>query len=646
MLLAGVIGVALAVVLLRQTQESAPNARGNTPTTFRPAPTTVEQRAEPGFVLPQPGDPPADVGTVQAEPGDGRLRVRWGRALSGQTPRGAAGYQVSWGPDGRLDRHLLVAAPELELRGLTNGTHYDVEVRSIDAYGQRSGPIRGSGAPAEGQNDPWKQAFTGLYDDFHAGPAPDPQQWAVQRVGNNCLRAGPGEGDEAGRLVLELQCGSTAAVLRARIPLRLAAGDVLGRIGLVTDGPIPGGQLAISLVPGPVTTIGVPPEANLRQTEPGRAAEDLNLPPGTIRTVIDADQAAITAGPGVPRTAGPGGKPVTSTVLGSPGVTSRWELELATDGVSLRRDGQLAASGDVRPNWSEATVLFEFTAPPGEVARLHVDAIGFTGQSGTPPKVAEILDAVPIPRVYQLGDASPDTRTLPATPARSARLHAVIGPVGDCRLTNLIADFGGPTVPMSPEVPGSIPPAGPYCPFAADLPENVVDLLERGVMHAPFLRSASGSRLPLAGSFLEIGYAPDARLDRAPVVPAPGPEPSNDRHRLPALSAELRNAVGEALVPGVPVERGRLVLDVGLDGLTGQRTTGQVGGVAGVQVLIDNKIVAGLPTTRDGPAVGGSYQFGMSMNGLKPGGHVIEVRVYGTESGTRPRSIWINFQLR
>jgi hypothetical protein len=129
-------------------------------------------------------------------------------------------------------------------------------------------------------------------------------------------------------------------------------------------------------------------------------------------------------------------------------------------------------------------------------------------------------------------------------------------------------------------------------------------------------------------------------------VPPPGPRPANDQNRLPELSAELRNAAGDALVSGVPVERGRLVIDITLDGLTGQRTTGQVGGAAGIQVLLDNALVAGLPTTRDGPAAGGSYQFGMSLNKLNPGDHIIEVRVYGTESGTRPRSTWINFHLR
>ena len=223
MLLAGVIGVALAVIVLRQTQETAPNARGNVPTTFRPAPTTVEKRAEPGIVLPEAGEPPAGVDSVQADAGDGRLRVRWGRAVTGHNPDRATGCQVSWGQNGNLDRHMLVAAPELELRGLTNGTEYAVEVRSVDAYGQRSEPVRGTGIPAKGKADPWSDAFTGMHDDFRGAGGtlvPDPAKWAVQRTGNNCLRSGKGEGEEAGRLVLGLQCGSTAAGPRPRGPLQ------------------------------------------------------------------------------------------------------------------------------------------------------------------------------------------------------------------------------------------------------------------------------------------------------------------------------------------------------------------------------------------------------------------------------------------
>jgi hypothetical protein len=655
MMLAGIIGVALAVVLLRLTQESAPTGR-SIPTTPRPAPTTVEQLAEPGIVLPAAGEPPAGAGKVQADAGDGLLRVRWGQAVSGSTPRGATGYDVSWGPDGRLDRHLLVAAPELELRGLTNGTRYDVEVRSIDAYGQRSPPVRGSGVPAVGEPDPWRQTFTGLYDDFRSGsgPVPDPDRWAVQRLNSSCLRAGPGQDEEAGRLVLEVRCGSTTAVLRARVPLRLNSGDVLARIGLVTDAPIPGGQVAISLVPGPVAMLGVPPDADLRPAEPGHAVDDPNLPLGTIRAVIDASQAEIVAEPSVPRTPVSTGQ--LSTVLGSPGVTSRWELELASGGVALRRDGLLTATGNVRPEWTEATVLFEFTAPPGEIARLHLDAIGFTGQPGAPPpKIVDVPDVITVPHIYLYVEPGPDTRTLPATPGQSARLHSVIGPVRDCRLADLAADFGGPLVPMAPVMPGAAPAGGPYCPFAAELPANLLDLLRRGVLHTPYLRvrgiESPGSSMPVAGSFLEITLTPDAAVDRAraggaAAVPPPGPRPASNQNRLAQLSAELRNAAGAALVPGAPVEHGRLVLDVTLDGLTGQHVTGQVGGVAGIQVLLDDHTVAGLPTTRDGPAVGGSYQFGMSLNSLNPGGHVIEARVYGTESGTRPHSIWINFQLR
>src|SRR5262249_41842939 len=163
-----------------------------------------------------------------------------------------------------------------------------------------------------------------------------------------------------------------------------------------------------------------------------------------------------------------------------------------------------------------ATVLFEFTAPPGEAARLHLDAVGFTGPTSALPKIVDVLDVVAIPRMYQRSEPGPNTRTLPATPAQSARLHAVIGPVRDCPLAGIAADFGGPPVPMGPVIPGEPPADGPYCPLTAELPDNVLDLLRRGVLHTPFLRSDE-SELPVAGGFLEIGLEPGAALALAPV---------------------------------------------------------------------------------------------------------------------------------
>jgi hypothetical protein len=149
----------------------------------------------------------------------------------------------------------------------------------------------------------------------------------------------------------------------------------------------------------------------------------------------------------------------------------------------------------------------------------------------------------------------------------------------------------------------------------------------------------------ISSGVLEVTYPPDARPERRPATDPPGPPPTGERHRLAHLSAEVLNAAGERLVAGEPVPHGRAVLDVRLDGLAGQRETGQLAGIAGIEVRLDNQLVAGLPTVTDGPALAGRYQFGLAASRLPPGAHVIEVRVLGAAAGTRPRGLWLSFQV-
>ena len=645
LLLAGTVGLVGAVVLLRSTQSGVPHERELPPPSIAVAPTTVVKFADPVVVLPEPGERPEAVGDVQSEVADRTLRLRWAQAVSGVTPRGATGFEVRWGRPGALDNVMLVAAPEVELRGLTNGERYDAEVRSVDAFGRRSAPVRGTGTPQPQPPDPDRATLTGLYDDFSTDTAPDPVRWAVQRVSRSCLRTGPGSGREDGRLVLDMRCGSAENELRARVPMHLSAGPVLGRLTVITDGPIPGGQLSIAVVPGPVTMLGVAAAGNLPRSEPGKAVEDPALPQGTIRAMVTADGAAITAAPGTPRTPAPAATAGLTPVLGAPGVTSRWDLQLATDGVTLRRDGDLVASGDVLPSWQEATVLVGFAAPPGDSARVHVDAIGFSGQPGSPPNVVDIGKVIAGDVSYPPGAAGPSRGSFSAAPgAGSARLQVVAGPTDRCAENSMSADFESVTVPLHPAVPGGAPAGGPYCPYVAEFTAELMDRLRGGQLTTPVIRSAERAGLSVFG-LLEVTYPPGVAVNRQPATDPPGAPPDGEQHRLAHLSAELRNAAGERLVEGDPVPRGRVVLAVSLDGLAGQRETGELAGIAGIEVRLDGKLIAGLPTTSDGPAAAGDYQFGLSASRLSAGSHVLELRVLGSQSGTRPRGLWLSFQV-
>jgi hypothetical protein len=645
LLLAGAAGLVGAVVLLRSTQSGVPHERELPSPSIAVAPTTVARFEDPIVVLPEPGAPPGTVGDVRAEAADRTLRLRWAQAVSGAAPRGASAYEVRWGRPGALDNVMLVAAPEVELRGLTNGERYDAEVRSVDTFGQRSAPIRATGTPQPQPPDPDQATLTGLYDNFHADGAPDPSTWAVQRTGRSCLRVGPGRGQEDDRLVLELRCGSAESVLRARVPLRLTGGPVLGRIMVTTDGPIPGGQLSIAAVPGPVTALGVAAGANLPKAEPGRATEDPALPQGTIRAVITADGAMITAAPGVPRAPAPAVTTGLSPVLGAPGVTARWELQLATDGVTLRRDGDLVASGDALPSWQEATVLVGFAAPAGDSARVHVDAIGFSGEPSNPPTVVDIPGAVAGDGTYAPPAAGPSRRYFGAAPqAQSVRLQVIIGPTAQCIENSLSADFETVNLPLHTAVPGAAPPGGPYCPYVAELTPELMDRLRIGHLTTPIIRSSGSTGQSVYGT-LEVTYPPDTLVTYRPATDPPGPPSDGERHRLAHLSAELRNAAGKRLVEGEPVPRGRAVLAVSLDGLAGQGETGELAGIAGIEIYLDKKLIAGLPTVADGPAAAGNYQFGLSTSKLDAGSHVLELQVLSSQSGTRPRGLWLSFQV-
>src|SRR5262249_9724219 len=160
----GVAVLAAAVVALRHTP---PPAGTDATPTAEPAPANhVARFALEGVLLPEPSAPPAPPTELVAVPnGPDRVRVAWGLALpGGSEPANAVGYEVSWrGGNGSQEQQRMVAAPEVQLNGLT-GEHYAVQVRSVDAFGRRSAPtstdvqIRDEPRPGP----PW----SGLFESF------------------------------------------------------------------------------------------------------------------------------------------------------------------------------------------------------------------------------------------------------------------------------------------------------------------------------------------------------------------------------------------------------------------------------------------------------------------------------------------------
>ncbi|MGH3880065.1 MAG: fibronectin type III domain-containing protein, partial [Actinophytocola sp.] len=245
--LAGVLLLVGVVAVLRTTEPEPDQAE--------PA-VRVDRFASNFVVLPSAGRRPEPPERILVTPGAGRLRLSWADGLAGGTaPPGVIGYDVRWRIDGERAASRLVAAPDVQLDGLTDGRRYRVEVRAVDAFGQRSRPTELIAVPGH-QDRAEFAGLTGMYDDF-ANPASalesSPEsRWHVSGY-RGCVGLGAGQVEGSG-LPIDLGCGADMAVLRSRAPMRLTAprgaDGVLGRVVVGTDAAGPGGELTVDLVPG------------------------------------------------------------------------------------------------------------------------------------------------------------------------------------------------------------------------------------------------------------------------------------------------------------------------------------------------------------------------------------------------------------
>lgn len=617
MVAGSLVVIGAAVVLLRTPADTS---TGPTPV---PAPqTTVADYAREGVVVPGPDRAPKQPERLTVTPGPNRLNLAW------STVPDAAGYEIRWN-----DQVRLVALTTAQLDGLENGRQHAVEVRSVGKYGQRSLATINQGTPEPRPADDW--TFADEFDDN----APHPTRWRFTST-SRCGTASPGTGADAQRLVVTAQCGSEPVSLAARTPLKLTNGPgELGRFVIDTDQPGLAGELLIDLVPGQVDQVGGG-TATARASTPGKAQDDQSLPPGTIRVRITARAGAepttvqVLVGPSTPRQ----GTPVRIAPVPTAGigVTVRWEVVLHTDGVRVLREGAIVGAGDVVPAWREATAVVGMTAGRAGV-RAAVDFVGYRGApTATPPLMpAPALDT---------GQVVAPSRAA-HTPSGGARVSDVTGarllltlvpqngpddPADDV----YAVEIGGRQYPTVPAVAGQRLTRGVRYPVVAQLPADALVL------------RADGRTLPLrVRGPQHPGRAPTRVLAATlELIPRPGatlPEPPRqgspqDRTR-PALArpdAVLLDAAGTPLTEGTRVPRGRLVLEVTLDGVGGQLLGGELAGLAGVEVRLDRNRLAGIPTVVDGPGTGGTWRIAVDTTELPPGRHSVEVRAVGVD----PRS--------
>jgi hypothetical protein len=176
----------------------------------------------------------------------------------------------------------------------------------------------------------------------------------------------------------------------------------------------------------------------------------------------------------------------------------------------------------------------------------------------------------------------------------------------------------------------------------ADLPAELLggsaqDTLTPFVLRAP----GAGDGVGILESYLEItpgpGWVPGQRGDTVPNTDPRRPAPD----ALPVITAGLGNTAG-TLVESVP-QQGQLVLTVELSAASAQWDSGGVAGVQGIELWLDGRIIAGLPTAADGAGVGGRYVISVALREVSIGPHVLDIREFGPDGAARPTSLLRNF---
>lgn len=605
----------------------------------QPAQTAVRPYADKAVLVPQRGERPKTPQRLEIRPSHHRLVISW-------EPVPAVGYEVRWGRDGVR----LVAQPVIQLDGLDNDVPYRVEVRAVDSFGQRSQPAVGQGTPTPGPPDPLKYA---LIDRFDGQVVPDPTRWRLVGTGN-CTKAAKGAGEDRRRMVITAQCGNSdeSIALRSRTPLRLNPDGERGRVTVITDRPGQDGELTIDLVPGPVDLIGRAPTGAVGMIEPGLATEDDALPPGTIRVRISAWPLGI-AEPGNPTTVVQVQVPPNTPRLGTRipvtavprpelTVSVRWDVILRADGVFVERNGVVVAAGDVLPSFTEATVLLGFTGPGG--VRAAVDMIGLAGAESPTPAL------VPAPRVdfereVSRPGAKPQTSSggthLPGV--HSGLLRATLVPQANLSLdTQFTVDIGGMVIPARRAVANQPALAAVRLPIVAEIPSEALITPNEGsalpvVVHTTAEQNGLATQV-LTAELELTGTAATATQAGAPLA-RPNP-------LLAVPTAALHDAAGAPIPAMQEVPRSRIVLDVTLDALAAQRVSGAVAGLAGIEISMDGRPLAGIPTIADGPGIAGQWRIAIDTNDFPAGGHNIQIMAIGTDATTSFAVTYAPFVLR
>src|SRR5689334_22691858 len=119
----------VGVIVLRDT-----DGGNSTLPTAPPPPTKLKPYVSDLVLVPSPQGRPATPANVVARGGHHKIQLNW----SGDAPA----YEVRWGA-----KTKLVTRPGTQLNGLENEHEQQIEIRAVDAFGQRSEPAKTKATP-------------------------------------------------------------------------------------------------------------------------------------------------------------------------------------------------------------------------------------------------------------------------------------------------------------------------------------------------------------------------------------------------------------------------------------------------------------------------------------------------------------------
>jgi hypothetical protein len=429
---------------------------------------------------------------------------------------------------------------------------------------------------------------------------PDPARW---RLANNaaCAHMSQGVDEDSRRLVISAACGTESVALRSRTPLRLAPNaSELGRVMIETDAPGSSGELALDLVPGPADLV----ETSTRG----------GMPAGTVRVRITPDTVEL-----------PGVQPIPIEHLHEE-VSARWEFVLTTGGIQVWRNGSLVGGAPVVPTWTEATPLFEFTGPPNGLNFVAIDAIGLS--SGDTPAY------VPAPRVTTTSTNASVTKAVEGQLGGQLRL-TIRSSYGELMPGPFTVQVAGQTYPIRPAAGDQQLESGLRYAVVADLPAAAILPNDHGEI--PIQVSSADPKLSPQVQHAELELIPDPAHPAVAASTAPEPV-QRPKPVLATAGGMLLDASGSKIENGKSPS-GRVVLEITMTG------SGPLAGLAGVEVWVDTKRIAGIPANRDGPGVAGKWRLALNTSAFEPGVHVLEVKGISTDGIASPQFASMAWQI-